>query len=410
MKIRIYALAILAFTAAWLPSAGAKADCARCCNCETIRGYIRAEITQHEQWLIDVFWTQNFEPTLSKMTNNINSALMSQAAAVGSFLDAQNNSERIRLMQELNADAAATYMPSEQLCSFASLGQSLAATEEKAKANRLFLMERSQSRQLSQPNMASTNGGYDDLKARMSVMRVRYCDSNDNNAQMKNLCNATDDKYLNGDIDYVRTFDSKPTLNIDFMNTNTTFTAEEQNVLSLADNLFANDLFSRPAIGNMRGGKELSDARQAFMDMRSLVAKRSVAENSFNTLLGMRARGTGIGTGGAVTGSTSYIASVLKGLGLSDKEALNYLGEAPSYDAQMEVLTKKIYQNPAFYVNLMESPANVQRQYAAMQSFGLMQQRDIFESILRSEMILSLIVELEVTKYQDEAQALMDKK
>ncbi|MBL8636961.1 MAG: hypothetical protein JNN09_00475, partial [Alphaproteobacteria bacterium] len=51
-----------------------------------------------------------------------------------------------------------------------------------------------------------------------------------------------------------------------------------------------------------------------------------------------------------------------------------------------------------------DNPANVQRQYASLQAFGLMQQRDIFETILRSEMLLSLIVEMEVSKFQDDVQ------
>jgi hypothetical protein len=37
-----------------------------------------------------------------------------------------------------------------------------------------------------------------------------------------------------------------------------------------------------------------------------------------------------------------------------------------------------------------------------MQSFGLMQQRDIYDSIQRSELLLSLVVEMELEKFQDE--------
>ena len=81
------------------------------------------------------------------------------------------------------------------------------------------------------------------------------------------------------------------------------------------------------------------------------------------------------------------------------------LGSNPSYDAQMEILTKRLYQDPSFYVNLMDTPANVERQYAALQAFGLMQRRDIFETVLRSEMLLSTILEIEISDYQDEVQS-----
>jgi hypothetical protein len=138
------------------------------------------------------------------------------------------------------------------------------------------------------------------------------------------------------------------------------------------------------------------------MDMRALIAKRSVAENSFNNYVGMRAKGT--------AGSTQSIAAFLKNLGMSDSAVTNELQNAPSYNAQMEILTKKLYQDPSFYVNLMDSPENVQRQYATLQSFGLMQQRDIFETIQRTEMLLSIILEMEIGKKQNSIQAKMDDK
>ena len=249
--------------------------------------------------------------------------------------------------------------------------------------------------------MASSDGDTADVNARMKNFMSRYCDPNDNNGQMKSLCRTGgNDKFLNADIDYVRTFDAKPTLNVDFTANKTTATDDEKNILALANNLFAHELFMLPASATLEGGKSMNDARTTFLNMRALIAKRSVAENSFNTLVGQKAQGA--------PGSREFIAGLLKELGMEDKATLAYLGGTPSYDAQMEVLTKKLYQNPAFYVNLMDNPANIQRQYAAMQSFGLMQQRDIFDSILRSELLLSLIVEMEVAKYQNEAQADLD--
>jgi hypothetical protein len=219
---------------------------------------------------------------------------------------------------------------------------------------------------------------------------------------MKAICNTGgEDRFLNADIDFVRTVDTKPTLNVDYTAAHAP-TDDEQAIAALNDNLFASELLSLPSIGNLANKGQVKDARSTYIDMRSLIAKRSVAENSFHTLVAMKSQGA--------PGSKEFIKNLLKELGLSDGGADAYLGGTPSYDAQMEVLTKKIYQTPNFYVNLVENPSGVQRQFTAMQSFGLMQQRDIFESMLRSEMILSLIVELEISKYQDEAQAMMDRR
>lgn len=394
--------------AIFMPSRSEAAACAGCCNCVTVRNFIVSEINKHEDFLVNKFWKDFFEPALSVMANQINSGLTQQTAQLGSFLEGQNNIEKRRVLQELSADTAKNYLPSEQLCRFASLGLSLSSSEENARANRLLMMERSQNRQLGEPNTVSASGDTADKTGRAVKRASRTCDPAANGGRSAATCVNEGDESINADIDFTKTFDSKPTLDVNFVETKTAPTADEQDITMLADNLFGSDLFQRPEVGSLKPSSAVNDARIAVMDMRAIIAKRSVAENSFNALVSMKSRGSGI-NGNSPTGSTSFIAGILKELDIKDKEALAYLGKAPSYDAQMEVLTKKVYQSPSFYVNLMDNPANIERQYAAMQSFGLMQQRDIFDSILRSEMILSLIVELEVAKYQDEVQGSMDR-
>ncbi len=413
LKIKFLSFGLLAL-AAFFPSKPAKAfgfaTCGGCCDCQTIRGYIKSEIDLHEKWLVDTFWKKKLEPALVSMSNDINKGLVNQATQLGSFVNAQGSIEKQRMLQELTAETASNFAPSEQLCRYGSLGLSLAATEEKARADRLFLMDRSLARQLGQTNSVAAGGSQADIRARTKNVLARYCNKADNGGENTKLCQTNgEDRFLNADINYAKTFDSKPTLDIDYGSTGAVTTDDEKDILALADNIFASDLFPRPKAGDLEGDGALNDARLAVMDMRALIAKRSVAENSFNTLVSMKARGSGADSSGNPLGSTKYAQNVMKELGIKDADIEAYLGKAPSYDAQMEVLTKKLYQSPSFYVNLMENPTNVDRQFAAMQSFGLMQQRDIFDSIIRSEMLLSLIVELEVAKYQDDAQALMDR-
>jgi len=68
----------------------------------------------------------------------------------------------------------------------------------------------------------------------------------------------------------------------------------------------------------------------------------------------------------------------------------------------MELLTKKIYQNPDFYTNLYDKPANVSRKGVAMQAIGLMQKFDMLKSTLRKEASLSVLLELAVTDEQND--------
>ena len=68
------------------------------------------------------------------------------------------------------------------------------------------------------------------------------------------------------------------------------------------------------------------------------------------------------------------------------------IGLRPSYYAQLELLAKKIYQNPDFYANLYDKPANVKRKRVALQAIELMLDRAIYESQIRQEMAASVLL------------------
>ena len=93
----------------------------------------------------------------------------------------------------------------------------------------------------------------------------------------------------------------------------------------------------------------------------------------------------------------------MKEMGIQDEDEIKaYLGERPSYYAQMEVLTKKLYQNPVFYTELYDKPANVERKTVAMQAIELMQRRDMYRSVLRSEATLSVMLETALAEQDQE--------
>jgi hypothetical protein len=78
---------------------------------------------------------------------------------------------------------------------------------------------------------------------------------------------------------------------------------------------------------------------------------------------------------------------------LAVEEIRAYIGDNPSYYAQMKVLSKILYQRPQFYVDLYDKPANVQRMAVAIQAATLMRKRDLYRSYLRSEMTLAVMLE-----------------
>ncbi len=58
----------------------------------------------------------------------------------------------------------------------------------------------------------------------------------------------------------------------------------------------------------------------------------------------------------------------------------------------MEILAKKIYQNPDFFAGLYDSPANVERKSVALKAIKLMLDRAIYESQIRQEMAYSVLL------------------
>src|SRR5690606_24858080 len=111
---------------------------------------------------------------------------------------------------------------------------------------------------------------------------------------------------------------------------------------------------------------------------------------SFAAITAMRAAGD--------PESQPYLYKMVQELGVPDDDIEKMLGKHPSYFAQMELLTKKAFQNPVFYTDLYDKPANIDRKGAALQALGLMQDRDMYESLLRSEAVLSVLLEMMIAE------------
>lgn len=160
-----------------------------------------------------------------------------------------------------------------------------------------------------------------------------------------------------------------------------------ENVSAMMSNLLSNDVLPKKApeiYANDQGDIRL-DGAPLYMAMRSLTAKRSVAMNSLASIIGQRIAGE--------PESAPFLKRMIAELGVPEADVDLIVGKNPSYFAQMEVLTKKAYQNPVFYTELYDKRANLRRKDAALKAIGLMQDRDIYQSLLRSEMVGSILLE-----------------
>lgn len=373
-----------------------------------INRHVESEFTAHRQWFVAIFWEDNVLPAMMLMAEQLSAVAMQQTQIIGSFFDAKQQLETQQLLREINTQAHKDYHPSIGMCEFGTATKSLASSERKGELATYTMSQRMQDRALGQSNTSAATGPGGNQKNMLEQFKTTFCDPSDNNNGLKLLCRhdngigASNPERMNKDIDYARTFEWPWTLKVDFSDTSRT--DHEEEIMALGANLYGHEVFFRPPHRSLATvpGEDITFMQQAYQDTRAILAKRAVAENSFNAITAMKAEGT--------EGSREYLIEVLKELGLETDDAQDLLvgpdGDQtdPSYYAQMEILTKKVYQNPDFYTHLYDKPANVRRKNVAMQAIGLMQKFDLFKSYLRNEAAMSVLLELAVMDLQDEVE------
>lgn len=333
-------------------------------------------------------------PAYNLMTQQFTVAMMHQMVMLGAFFDAKQQLETQTLMQQMMAEAHKDYHPSMQMCRIGTNTRSLTASEARYRANAQAIEAGLMQRETLSANAPTSAGPDSDKRSRLQKFADTYCDIRDNNNQLAPICGNSGgpDTRVNKDVDYTRMIENTLTLDINFVEPPfAPATDDEEDVMSLAYNLFAHDTFTRIPERHL-----MQDyGKDELLDTRSVHAMRSVVFNSYAHIVGMRARGS------EEEGQVGpFMKSILVEMGVPEAEVNLFLGKFPSYFAQMEVLTKKLYQNPTFFTQLYEKPANVDRIGASMQAIKLMQDRDRFESALRREMLISLILELKLREEQ----------
>lgn len=310
-----------------------------------------------------------------QLGNQLNQAIQRQTTMIGSFFQSQAQSGSIRAIQEGQAKAARNYLPSEPLCRYGSLSQGLAASDMATTTNKGALMSALQSNEMRSLN--TINSSKNPNQTSMGSFRGSNCDPASGNFALNCKKNKSDTRY-NKDVDYANAIDTPLTLDASFSEDAATDVSSD--ILTMAENLFP----SKPA----NKGPDKEGYINNNSQFRSIQAIRSVAKNTFVSQIAEKSKGS--------AGSYEFMNRLMQSLGLTDANAKYLLGEKPSYYAQMEVLTKKIFQAPAFYINLVDTPSNVKRQKAAIQAIKLQQQNDFAQVVKRREMLLAVLLEMKI--------------
>lgn len=353
--------------------------------------YISVEFETHRQWMVSTFFTAEVLPALMMMTEQMSAIGMHQVFIFGTFLDAKQQLETQRLFQELQFEAQRDYQPSDEFCWLGTNVRSLAASEAIGRHNAAALNSIQLKRQLGTAGNGAAESRDLEKANRWEKFRAVYCDVDDNNridgmagTGLQLVCTGGP-KRVNNDIDYTRMIEEPRTFDVAFDDTE--LTPDEEDIIALNNNLYGHDVLTREADDQYL--KE-NKYQHLYLALRSVAAKRSVAQNTFNSIVALKSAGSD-GTEGAPN-TRQFLAAVLVELGLGTGEAVELIGLQPSYYAQLEILAKKIYQNPDFYAGLYDSPANIERKSVALKAIELMLDRAIYESQLRQEMATSVLL------------------
>lgn len=366
-------------------------------------------INNEYEFLNEDFFEDFYVKAVAELTEYLSAYGLYQVEMVGSFFDARNQVEASRLIFKLQAEAHKDYQVSGDFCWIGTNARSLAASESRSRVNMLAMAKIATDRQLGKHNTASSHDSTDDKTGRWHQFVDTFCDEKDNGwdgagTGLERACDhdgkggaailgATDRSKVNIDIDYTQIIEIPRTLDVNF--SNTAATLDEESVLAMSSNLYGNMVPSRTIKYNKM--KNYAAANSLYLDQRTVIARRGVAQNSFNAIVSMKSAGTSGAVAGART--AAYMGAILKELmpgGTTDDEIFDILGANPSYYAQLEVLSKKIYENPKFFAKLYDTPANVARKSVAMKAIELMLDRALFESELRQEMLLSVTLSSEL--------------
>ncbi|MCB9963429.1 MAG: hypothetical protein H6855_05770 [Rhodospirillales bacterium] len=339
----------------------------------------------------------------TRMTLQFSATMMAQAGFIGTLIDGKNQMETQLLLWERQEQAHDDYHPSEQMCAIASMTKELQNSETRRELNTYGIARALEYAEQNPQNHHTAYGGSMDTQFRLQSFKEKHCVPSNDNGALKIFCNGlSTGKFLrqNRDVDFARLIDIPKTLKVDITDAKNS-SADEEDVMSMGRLLFGHKVLNMPQPVEDSESKNILNDPDKFLhpyqEYRSISAMRNAARYSFANYVGMKAEGAG--------SSNLHIQTLMKDFGMPDEDIKRFIGENPSYFAQMHVLTKQIYQHPDFYTNLITKDANIARFQASMEAINLMAGRERFESLLRKEMLLSLLVEMKLRTLQKKVDA-----
>lgn len=352
----------------------------------------RQQITDFEnrlmQWL-DNWWDNEFRPSLEDLGEHLNVQLIEHARIIGTFFDAQNQVLVQKSLQEATLDAGRRYRPHDYGCVAGTVIGGLPRAHYATSAMRATL---------NIDNIARTfhdvRGGnaFDFSMAQDAIWRWQeyidhFCDPNQNTEHLP----GRPPSGMPGDAGWVAAaIDrcgnggtagwTKPNGDIlvgEVLLDNPTIETEEElrTAIALARNLIMPRILNPIAESALVG----SNGKVAYMDRRANEARRQVAQDAVNTMIARRIRGSQ---------AENEVRELMLQVGIPQSQIpANW---NPSQYELMEVITKRRFWDPEYFVRLQTDPENVAREQAILSAFNLMQERENFELMEHIGLMLAI--------------------
>ncbi|MCK6417668.1 MAG: hypothetical protein L6Q57_01865 [Alphaproteobacteria bacterium] len=356
-----------------------------------------AAMDAHRVWLYESFFKQQVLPTLMHFTEQMTAIAAKQIMTVGILLDADQQLSTQRVLQEGHSRAQKDYMPSQNLCSIGTAVRSLATTEAHGDLAVRFLDARQLKRDLGAAGSVATGGEDQDKLQRWAEYTKTYCRATDNNGINPECKTASSGSARPGaDISFARMIEEPRTLDINVA-PGAPETPTLRDVLALGNNLYGHTVLTRSmneqALGPQRNSKD-----HVYFALRTIAARRAVAQHSFSSIVGLKAAAPE-----SATNTWQYLDAAMAELGVPPQEIDGLIGKNPSHYAQLEILAKRIFQTPSFYANLYDGPANSRRKSVALRAVERMLDQALYESQLRQEMVTSVLLSSRLHKRAQQA-------
>lgn len=356
-----------------------------------VKSFIDEQFAKHKTFLVDKFWKERLLPAFQSYTQQESASGQQATTTRASIADAETANTLTREAGQDQVEQAEIHAPDPQACAVASGARTTAVAQARAQEVSQEVVAQSADRRLGRSELTAEDPAETDRRERREVFTKNFCDPAAWGGAFKDQC-KTAGKLKDRDIDYRKTLDEPWTLEIrpDFAEQDpASWTEDEISVDALRQNLFGHEVYPRPT----RDEFKQYNVRVGYLNQRALEAKRSVAEYSLQSLIGEKSE--------ASPEAKQWLEATLQNLGITmDAEMQAKIKDKPSYYAIMEVLGKRMYQDPNFYNQLIKPGPQVAQTQASLQAVNLMQMRDVYDSMLRSELILSLIVEMELDGQQ----------